>query len=79
MQLSDFEGHIVDLEAELREVRERCQHYHHALSSIRELIGQINAKTTEEGGAVMTSDLLQQIDQWLEQFKSTEGIVNVFL
>ena len=68
-----MEGQIVELEAELREVRGRCQHYHHALCSIRELIGQINVEGAKGGGALLDSDLLKQISHWLEQSKTIEG------
>ena len=66
---------MVELEAELQEARRWSQHYHHALTSIRDLIGQLGIEGLEGemGGAVMTSDLMKQIKHWLEHIKSIEG------
>ena len=69
LQLSDVEGHMIELEAELQEARRRSQHYYHALSSVRDLIGQLGTE-----GAVVTSDLLKQIKYWLEHIESIEGV-----
>ena len=60
---------MTELEAELQEVRRRSQHYYHALSSVRDLIGQLGAE-----GAVVTSDLSKQIKHWLEHIESIEGL-----
>ena len=61
------------MEAELQEVRGRCQHYHDAVSLIEELIGRISVDGSEEGGSLVNSDLLKQLKHHLEQIKSTEG------
>ena len=75
LQLLDVEGHIVELEAELQEAKRQSQHYHHALSSIRDLIGQLGTEGADKvGGAIVTSDLLKQIKHWLEHIKSIEGL-----
>ena len=65
----------MELEAELEDARRRSQHYHHALSSIRDLIGQLSTEGMEE--VVVTSDLLKQIKHWLEHIKSIEGTCGV--
>ena len=61
---------MTELEAELQEARRRSQHYYHALSSVRDLIGQLGTE-----GAVVTSDLSKQIKHWLEHIESIEGEV----
>ena len=60
---------MTELEAELQEARRRSQHYYHALSSVRDLIGQLGTE-----GAVVTSDLSKQIKHWLEHIESIEGL-----
>jgi hypothetical protein len=60
---------MVELEAELQDARKRSQHYYHALSSVRDLIGQLGTE-----GAVVTSDLSKQIKHWLEHIESIEGL-----
>ena len=71
---------MVELEAELQEARRRSQHYHHALTSIRDLIGQLGTEGPGEevGGAVVTSDLVKQIKHWLERIKNIEGIIHMY-
>ena len=65
----------MELEAELEDARRRSQYYHHALSSIRDLIGRLSTEGMEE--VVVTSDLLKQIKHWLEYIKSIEGTCGV--
>lgn len=36
-------------------------------------MGQVSVEGQEEGGALMTSDLLKQIKHWLEHIKSIES------